>query len=214
MTESRFIELCSILDTLLGPNGCPWDKEQTLQSLKQYVLEETCELIDAINEENSEGMKEELGDLFFNVVFLAKVAAKEGHFTLEETLQTISEKLIRRHPHIFGSGPALDSAEEVLVQWQEIKKQEIKKQEKKAPQSAVDNIPKSLPALERARMLYKKMKKAGYTASLSQESLGEKLFMMAVDDNENAELELRKVCQEKENGFREWERCKQSGTSI
>jgi tetrapyrrole methylase family protein / MazG family protein len=205
MSDSKFLHLCAILDTLLGPNGCPWDKEQTLDTLRQYVLEETCELIDAIHQKDSEGMKEELGDLFFNVIFLAKVAAKEGHFTLDDTLDAISDKLIRRHPHIFGDSPQLDTAEAVLEQWQEIKKREREK-----PKSAMDSIPKSLPALERARLIAKKIEKSGFSfdaveAATEEERIGLELFERAGELEKkgiHAEFALQKVCLAKEKAYR------------
>ena len=207
MSESRFLQLCSILDTLLGPNGCPWDKKQTLETLKKHVLEETCELIDALQENNSQGMKEELGDLMLNVVLFAKVAAKEGHFTLDDALDTINEKLIRRHPHIFGDAKALESAEEVLYQWEA-----IKKQEKGERSSVMDSIPKSLPSLEIAHKMISKMKKAGYTpdevATSDDERIGWELFTLAQNAESkgvHAELALRKVCKKIEAAFRQQE---------
>lgn len=207
MSESRFLQLCSILDTLLGPNGCPWDKKQTLDTLKKHVLEETCELIDALQENNSQGMKEELGDLMLNVVLFAKVAAKEGHFTLDDALDAINEKLIRRHPHIFGDAKALESAEEVLSQWEA-----IKKEEKGERTSVMDSIPKSLPSLEIAHKMITKMKKVGYsseTVAMSEdEEFGEKLFELveqAQSRGIHAELALRKVCKKKEIAFRKQE---------
>ena len=216
MAETHFIQLCTILDTLLGPEGCPWDQKQTLQSLKEYVLEETCELIDAIEENDSDEMKEELGDLFFNVVFLAKVATKEGHFTLEETLQTISDKLIRRHPHIFAGGEKLNTPDEVLAQWEV-----IKKQEKSEGKKSIGGIPKSLPALSRAKKLLSKMKKAKFEAKFVDnfvdknkpegDEIGIELFELvekAVKLGIDPELALRKVVQAKERHF--LEHCKQS----
>jgi tetrapyrrole methylase family protein/MazG family protein len=211
MTESKFLQLCSILDTLLGPNGCPWDKKQTLDSLRQYVLEETCELIDAIGDKNIEGMKEELGDLLFNVIFLAKVAANEGHFTLDDTIDTISDKLIRRHPHIFGDGPHLDTPEAVLAQWQE-----IKQQERVIPKSAMDSIPKSLPALERARLIAKKVEKASFALDVSLDSsqevrVGNELFQKVVDAEKegiHAEFALQKLCLAMEKAYRNQESTK------
>ena len=213
MAKMQFEELCSILDTLLGPNGCPWDKEQTLETLRTYVLEEVCELIDALHERDMQNIKEELGDLFFTVVFLAKVAAKEGHFTLEDALQAINEKLIRRHPHIFGSAGSLDTSEQVLAQWEV-----IKKQEKTTRKSALDAVSKSLPSLERVYKMLSRMKKAGFVPELvvgqdPEELLGQKLFVLAkeaADQGLHAELALRKVCQQVENAFLEWETCNQS----
>lgn len=98
----EFDELIEIIDRLLGPDGCPWDKEQTLQSLRSSVLEEVCEVIEAIDLNDNAHIKEELGDLFFNTIFLCKIAEKEKRFTVTEILKELNEKLIRRHPHVFG----------------------------------------------------------------------------------------------------------------
>jgi len=204
MTEKHFTQLCEILDTLLGPNGCPWDQKQTLQTLRQYVLEETCEVIDAICDHDIESLKEELGDLFFNVIFLAKVAAKEGHFTLEETLKGISDKLIRRHPHIFSTGKKLTTPDEVLKQWEA-----IKKEEKKSTNSEVSGIPKSLPALSRAQKLLSKMQKADVadeeiTANSEEDQIGQKLFSVVAEAKRlgvDPEAALRKVTLQKEKKF-------------
>lgn len=209
MAESQFLQLCEILETLLGPNGCPWDREQTLETLRTYVLEEVCELIDALHDKDMEGVKEELGDLFFNAVFLGKVAEKEGHFTLNEAIGAINEKLIRRHPHIFGGDAALNTSEEVLQQWEL-----IKKQEKGSRKSALDAVSKSLPALERAHKMLSKMKKAGMVPEVvtadkdDEEALGAALFALVRDAHSRGlhpELALRKVCRQVEASFHQWE---------
>ena len=148
-----FQNLKNILETLLGPNGCPWDREQTLDSLCSSLLEETCETIDAINLSDNDHIKEELGDLFFNVLFLCLVGEKENRFKLDEVLEGISNKLIRRHPHIFGE-MELKTSEEVAHQWEE-----IKKREKKDRQNILEGIPQSLPALARANQVLKKLQK-------------------------------------------------------
>lgn len=161
--EDRFSELVAIMDRLLGPNGCPWDQEQTLKSLRKYVLEESCEVIDAINEGRGEELCEELGDLFLNCVFLSKLAEKEGYFQWHKPLETINEKLIRRHPHIFGSDEKLATAEEVLSRWEEIKKTENKT-------TAI--VPKEMPALARAeKLLSLEKKKLGSNEARSDKSI-------------------------------------------
>lgn len=103
----EFEKFLNIMDTLLGENGCPWDKEQTHESLRPYLLEECNELIDAINSKDIGSLKEELGDVLLQVVFHAKLAEKDGIFTLDDVLRGLSEKLIRRHTHIFGNDKAL-----------------------------------------------------------------------------------------------------------
>lgn len=208
--QSQFLQLCTIIDTLLGPEGCPWDKKQTLDTLRESVLDETCELIDAIEEKDAEQMADELGDLLLNVIFLARVAAKEGHFVLGDSLAKVINKLISRHPHIFGNGPTLSSAEEVASQWDAIKRQE-KGHAKRT--SAMDDLPKALPALFRAKKMIGKMKKAKYqlvgsSSEITEKDLGEKLFQLAIEGEScglNAELALKKICAEKEKAFRDWE---------
>lgn len=212
--HTQFTELVSIIDHLLGPEGCPWDKKQTIRTLRHSVLEETCELIDAIEEEQAEQMADELGDLLLNVVLLAKVAAKEGHFTLEDALEKINKKLIYRHPHVFGTGQKLTGDQEVLAQWEELKKKE------KIPgarKSRLDGIPKSLPSLQRAQKMISKMVKAHYTPQeeevealpTTEKALGEKLFQLlqhAQKQGLHAELALRRTCTLKEKAFRTWEK--------
>lgn len=176
----NFNELVSIIERLLAPDGCPWDREQTLSSMRSSLLEETSEVIEAINLNEPEKIEEELGDLFFNVVFLCKLAEKEHLFTLEEVMAHISAKLIRRHPHIFGDAK-VKSSEEVLKQWEEIKKVEKGNQ---AQKHLLEGIPKNLPSLARAQKIIKRLKNSGEklerllsAPSLEDEdSLGKLLF--------------------------------------
>lgn len=211
--EQLFSKLCQIIDRLLGPGGCPWDQKQTLESLRHSVLEETCELIDSIEDKNTQGMTEELGDLMLNVVFLAKVAAKEGHFTLKEALDSVNTKLIFRHPHVFGEGKKIDTVEQLVDQWEELKKREKGSQ---SPKSAMDNIPKSLPSLARAQKMLKKMERVHYEVPTSapanphasEEAFGQWLFEAIHKANEqgiDAELALRRACALQESTFRSWE---------
>lgn len=217
LEQELFAKLSSVVDTLLGPNGCKWDQKQTLETLRQSVLEETCELIDTIEEKDSKKMNEELGDLLFNVVFLAKVAAKEGHFTMSDTLNVLIDKLIFRHPHVFGEADKGMGLDEVLQQWEELKKKE---RDKTATKSMLDGIPKTLPALSRAQKLISKMKRVGCsdTASadelnwndpeLSEDILGQWLFEQVRKAEErglDAELALRRFCTVKEKIIRSWE---------
>lgn len=153
-----FQELVDIIDALLGPNGCPWDLKQTLQSMRGCLLEETCEVIDAIDANDNVHIEEELGDLLFNVLFLCKLAEKEQRSTFERPFEGISAKLIHRHPHIFGNVGNIKTAEDVLNQWESIKKSESGKTHRK---SIFDGIPKSLPSLARAQKMMKKLKKQG-----------------------------------------------------
>src|SRR3954464_14273947 len=118
---AEFTRLIEIVATLRAPGGCPWDREQTIDSLKPFVLEETYEVIEAIDAHDHDALREELGDFVFEAVFLAQLEAEAGHFTIADSLKSIADKLIRRHPHVFAreaGEPALDSAGQVKVRWE------------------------------------------------------------------------------------------------
>src|SRR6266545_6372718 len=124
---AEFVRLVEIMATLRGPEGCPWDREQTIDTLKPFVLEETYEVVDAIDRHDHAALREELGDFVFEAVFLAQLEAEAGHFTIADSLQSIADKLVRRHPHVFARNagePPLDSAGQVRTRWEEIKAQE------------------------------------------------------------------------------------------
>src|SRR5213078_173795 len=124
---AEFTRLIEIMATLRGPDGCPCDREQTIDTLKPFVLEETYEVIEAIDHHDHAALCEELGDFVFEAVFLAQLESEAGHFTIADSLASIADKLVRRHPHVFarGAGEApLDSAGQVRTQWEEIKAQE------------------------------------------------------------------------------------------
>lgn len=152
----RFEELVKIVAKLRGPEGCPWDREQTRETLKPYLVEEFYELIDAMDDSDAEGMKEELGDLLFQIVLQAQLSEEEGTFTISDVIQGIAEKMVNRHPHVFGDG-TLKTSDEVIAWWGE-----QKKREGKCYASAIDGVPKALPALARASMLQKKATKVGF----------------------------------------------------
>jgi MazG family protein len=123
----EFSRLIEIMATLRGPDGCPWDREQTIDSLKPFVLEETYEVLEAIDRHDHEALAEELGDFIFEAVFLAQLEAEAGRFEIADSLKQVADKLVRRHPHVFARDqgePALDSAGQVLVRWEQIKAQE------------------------------------------------------------------------------------------
>jgi len=156
--SKRFNNLLKIMSKLRGKKGCPWDKEQTTESLKPFLIEEAYEVIEAIDEKSPEKMKEELGDLLLQVVFHAQLAKEKKEFDMEDILETLEEKLIRRHPHVFGD-VSYEDAKEVLVQWEKIKKEEkanIKRE------SMLDSVPKELPALLRAHRLQDKASRVGF----------------------------------------------------
>lgn len=150
--------LLDVMDRLLGENGCPWDREQTHQSLRRNLLEESHEVIEAIDEGDMPHLKEELGDLLLQVVFHAKLAEKSGDFTFQEVVDGITAKLKRRHPHIFGDVQA-DNAEQVLTNWEEIKKQE---KGQTGEQSIMSDLPPTLPALIKAEKIQQKAHRVGF----------------------------------------------------
>lgn len=153
----NFSKLREIIAVLRGPNGCPWDKEQTHESLKKYLIEETYEVIDAINSGDIDHLTEELGDVLLQVMLHAQIGEDEGYFAIEDVIEVLSAKMIRRHPHVFGDQKAEDS-KEVLRNWQEIKKQEKGETET----SLLDGISKSIPNLVRAYEIQKKAAKVGF----------------------------------------------------
>lgn len=156
-TYEDFLE---IIATLRSENGCPWDKVQTHDSLKPCMMEEAAELLASIRiynkTGNPENMIEELGDVLLQVVMHAQIASEEGLFTMKDVVNEVSRKMVRRHPHVFGTGNA-DTPDEVLVNWEEIKKEE--KKDKDWVESPLKEIPKELPALTRAVKVLKKIDK-------------------------------------------------------
>lgn len=152
--------LLGIMEKLRGPGGCPWDREQTHESLKSGLIEEAYEVIDAIESGNASELEEELGDLLLQVVFHSQLGAEEGCFGFPDVANGVSDKLVRRHPHVFG-GLEVSGADEVLQNWDAIKKAE-KKGEGDAPASIVAGIPKHLPALQKAHQVQKRAARAGF----------------------------------------------------
>ncbi|WP_462409993.1 bifunctional methyltransferase/pyrophosphohydrolase YabN [Neobacillus sp. Marseille-QA0830] len=154
----NFTKFREIIAILRGPNGCPWDKKQTHESLKKYLIEETYEVIDAIDSGDIDHLVEELGDVLLQVMLHAQIGEDEGFFTIDDVIEGISAKMIRRHPHVFGEVKA-DSAEEVVQNWQEIKRQE---KGNETPESILDGISLALPNLLRAYELQKKAANVGF----------------------------------------------------
>jgi tetrapyrrole methylase family protein/MazG family protein len=153
----NFSKLREIIAELRGPDGCPWDKEQTHDSLKKYLIEETYEVIEAINNEDIDHLVEELGDVLLQVMLHAQIGEDDGYFSIDDVIEGLSAKMVRRHPHVFGNAKA-DNAEEVVQNWQE-----IKRQEKGETRSAIlEGVSKSLPNLLRAYELQKKAAKVGF----------------------------------------------------
>ena len=159
--NSNFEKLIEIIKTLRGENGCAWDKKQTFNSLVPLFLEESYELTSAISNKDYDNIREELGDLLLHIVFFSELANEldsENKFNIEDVLKEINEKLIRRHPHVFGDSK-VDTVDGVLKQWEEIKKEE--KKDKKF-QSILDDIPISLPEFEKSYKLMKKASSVGF----------------------------------------------------
>jgi MazG family protein len=164
---TRLDRLVWIMHTLRGPDGCPWDREQTLQSLRPFVLEETCELLDALDAGDMAGLREELGDVLFETVFLAELTAEAGAFTIGDAIQSVTDKLIRRHPHVFTAdgerlpqGAAITSSG-VKAQWDDIKDDE-RRVAGKPRKRVLGGVPRSLPALLRAESLGRRAAAVGF----------------------------------------------------
>jgi MazG family protein len=151
--------LLGVMKKLRGPDGCPWDREQTLDSLKSDLIEEAYEVIDAIESGNVSHLEEELGDLLLQVVFQSQICEEDGHFEFSDVATAIADKLERRHPHVFGEVTVADSGE-VLQNWDAIKKAEKGKGDQ--PASIVSGIPKHLPALQKAHQIQKRAARAGF----------------------------------------------------
>ncbi|MCP1492201.1 tetrapyrrole methylase family protein/MazG family protein [Peribacillus frigoritolerans] len=156
----EFSKLRRVIAELRGPDGCPWDKKQTHESLKKYLIEEAYELIDSIDEGDDEGMVGELGDVLLQVMLHSQIGEDEGMFTIDDVIEGITAKMIRRHPHVFGD-VEVSGEEDVLVNWQKIKEDE-KGGETKALKSILDGIEKSLPNLLRAEEYQKRAAKVGF----------------------------------------------------
>ena len=149
-------KLVNIVAKLRSPQGCPWDKEQTRETLKPFLIEEFYELIDALDGNDLENVKEELGDLLFHIVLQSQLSKEEGGFDINDVIEGVTEKMIRRHPHVFGD-KKLETSGNVVEWWEEHKKKEAKNHE-----SVLDNIPKSLPAMLRAHKIQLKATKVGF----------------------------------------------------
>ena len=169
---AAFTRLIDIVARLRAPDGCPWDREQTVDSLKPFVLEETYEVLETIDRHDHEGLREELGDFLFQAVFLAQVESEGGHFTIADSVQSIGDKLIRRHPHVFGreqGEAALDTADQVRSRWEDIKAQE--RGGPAAPKTLLGGIPPALPALLRAHQIGIRSSSVGFDWSKTDDVL-------------------------------------------
>ncbi len=198
--SQNFDELISVMARLRAPGGCPWDREQTYGSLAQYLLEECYETFDAIQEAeqtgNTNNLVEELGDVLLQVVFHSAIGAEKGDFTVDEVVKGVTEKLILRHPHVFGEAE-LETAQDVLSNWDELKKAQQKASGKveKTKDSILDDVPVHFPALLEGQKLTKKASKVKFDWE-NTEQIFDKLaeetneLREAIDQNSNVEEEI------------------------
>lgn len=189
----EFDRLVEIIKILRGEGGCPWDREQTLETLKPCLMEETCEVLEAM-EEGGDELKGELGDLLMNIVFQADICEDAGKFNIEDVARGINEKMIRRHPHVFKEKNSNITSDQVLVNWEEIKKTEKEHEDRK---SALDGVPIYLPALAKAEKIQKKASKVGFdwdnvedVINKVEEELEELKQAIKNKDSENMKEEL------------------------
>jgi ATP diphosphatase len=175
-SAQAFAEAVAIMARLRGPDGCPWDREQSFDSIRKYTLEETYEVFDAIERRHWPDLKEELGDLLLQVLFYAQMAAEPGYFTITDVIETLNRKLIRRHPHVFGDQASIDAgnatqpgmeisnidATQVLRNWEQIKSAEKSADQDSKSESLLDSVPQSFPSLMEAAKLGSKAAKVGF----------------------------------------------------
>jgi uncharacterized protein YabN with tetrapyrrole methylase and pyrophosphatase domain len=211
--SSAISDLLKVMARLRSPTGCPWDREQDHRSIRWHAVEEVYELIDAIEAGDDHEMEEELGDLLLQVVFHCQLAQERKVFNFDKVARNITDKLIRRHPHVFGDVKVKD-VDQVWANWEKIKRAE-KHGTKHARASALDGIPKHLPSLLRAEKLVKKARKAklleaeSRKSRISKSALGETLFDLAKTAQQNgwsAEELLRREIQKQERALRKAER--------
>jgi len=156
MSKRSFDDLVKLMTTLRGPGGCPWDRKQSLPSLKPYVIEESYEVVDAIDRDDRAALLEEIGDFLLQAVFITEITREEGSFDIYDSITAIHDKLVRRHPHVFGDVEAT-TADQVLVNWK------LKRDERKSENKGVlSGVPQSLPALLRAERLTEKAARVGF----------------------------------------------------
>jgi MazG family protein len=158
---SAFTRLVEIMARLRAPGGCPWDREQNFDTIKPYLLEETYEVMDAIDARDWDGLAEELGDLLLQPVFFAQMAAEQGKFDIADSLNAINSKLVRRHPHVFASGDA-KTADDVKRRWDEIKAEEKSGNDASKPKGLLDGVSRSVPALVEAQHIASRAAGAGF----------------------------------------------------
>lgn len=165
--DGLFQQLVELMAILRGPDGCPWDRKQTPESLKPFLVEECYEVIDALEEGAPAKVRDELGDLLFQIIFHARIAEEAGQFTINDVIRAIHEKMTRRHPHVFGDD-RLSTDKEVLSNWEEIKSKEKGHEDRK---SILEGVPKELPSLLRAHRLQERAARVGFDWAHLNEAL-------------------------------------------
>lgn len=166
--ETGLTRLLDIIKKLRSEDGCLWDKKQKKEDIARYLLEETCELIDAIDGGSPKALKEEMGDVLFQVLFLARISEEAGEFTISDVMEYVAEKMIRRHPHVFGDTKVRD-IEEIKTNWEEIKKHLENRNDSAG--SLLDRIPRSLPSLLRAQKITEKAARIGFAWGKTEDIL-------------------------------------------
>ena len=169
--SNALLRLQGVIDSLLGPDGCPWDKKQTPKSLCDYVLEEAHELAEAIQADDTAEAREEMGDLVFLILFIARLYEKQGAFTLDQAMEASAAKMIRRHPHVFDS-LEIETQEELLRNWERIKREE-KGDSGGAPKRTFGSLPKGLPPLLKAYRIHSKAARTGFTWENDRDALAQ-----------------------------------------
>ena len=157
MPRRTFDELVKLMTTLRGPDGCPWDRKQTLADLKPFVIEEAYEVVDAIDHDDRRALREEVGDLLMEALFIAEITREEGAFDIYDSITAIHDKLVRRHPHVFAD-VEVEDADQVIVNWEKLKNEERKAENK----SVLSGVPAALPALLKASRLTEKAARVGF----------------------------------------------------
>ncbi len=179
-----FDDLVGVVETLFGPGGCPWDREQTHSTLRRYLLEESYELIEAIDADDTASMSEELGDLLVHVLFHAEMARQQGEFELGDVVLSAASKMIGRHPHVFEEGVSAETADDVLARWEDLKRQE--KAGKK--RLVADAVPRAMPALAYAAEIQSRASKAGLEWRNPGGESGANTDMSSVPENAREEI--------------------------
>ena len=191
----NFYDFCKIIEKLRSPGGCPWDREQTHKSLSKHLIEEAYEAYDAIEENSKEHIMEELGDVLLQIVMHAQIGKEEGEFDIGDVIDSVGQKMIDRHPHVFGN-TQVKSSSEVLDNWEEIKKQQ---RGQKTVTESINSLSRSLPALYKTQKVIDKVKRAKIDCinpsqkAVTQEQIGQKLFeicVLAYENKVDAEMAL------------------------